>query len=49
MVPDLEFDFPACSWCEDGGTMSHDGDGFYCVACQCNWSNDGRNGKRGYQ
>ena len=42
-VPDLEFDYPPCTVCDDFGEMTYDA-GFYCLACGAEWNDQGKNG-----
>jgi tRNA(Ile2) C34 agmatinyltransferase TiaS len=44
-IPDLVFEYPDCSVCDDGGSMSFDGDSFSCEDCGRSWDRDGRNGE----
>lgn len=43
-VPDLEFAYPDCTVCEDGGEVSYDA-GYYCLKCGTCWDSDGRKGQ----
>ncbi len=45
-VPDLEFPWPPCSVCHDGGDMDYDGDTWWCCSCGCRWNKTGYNGRR---
>lgn len=43
-VSDLEFRYPDCPVCDDGGSMVYD-DSWYCENCSHNWDKDGRHGE----
>lgn len=45
-VPDLSWEYPLCSVCDDGGNVSSDGGSLWCEVCGCGWSMDGTRGHR---
>lgn len=46
-IPDLEFTYPDCTACPDGGNTSYDGDAWWCESCDAAWDANGTNGEAG--
>ena len=40
-IPDLDFPWPSCPICSDGGEMHYD-DTWYCASCGASWDSAGR-------
>jgi len=44
-VQDLDWLYPPCTVCDDGGEMEGDGVNIWCRDCGATWDEDGTNGQ----